>query len=753
MNLYSIVSFCGFATVFGIVPCSHAEEIPACPDRGELISAEQGLCRFRLESGGGDGTDCFRLIIEANPQSVMPLRSFLDELHAFLKQQAEQGVDVCRLREIECLDLSLFQEMNEAFRREGVPTEPVGAPLAIDRLLRTKPRYFQPFQNLMNKHSLAVLHWGEIEMMPAPGPNSWGEGICSPRIRLKHMEIGPYDYHPAAVPVRARRGNILDRNGIVLATSQTRYNVVVDLIRFKEIRHCIHALARFLATTSSEWPYADDQERQQIISSMEGKLKACLGNESDADYQEMATRYRYACAILFAGLASEILSAAPDTLEHDIAQYGIPESNQKKMVLLSHLETPEKIERLKALLIEYGWGDCFSFPGKDVRSYPLGLFAPLVLGYTDFSESGRFGIEKFYDHRLCGRDGNPFLEPKHGEPIRLAMMVHSQQLVSEALSREAAATGAQWGAAILLEASSGHVLAMAGWPEVDLRSRRAACEASTNPVTQALLEPAGTSRLFVAAAAWDSGMLAPDTKVSCLPLNIRGDAPALRDKNPAGDEMTSRDCLTRFSIPGTARMGLRTGWETYNSYLEAFGLKEKCDIDLREKTRPRLADGRDRVHFSRMAIGYSMSLTPMHLAVAYAAAANGGIRVSPSLLQNDVVNEKRKRRVMSPETAAELLKLMEDNVAHGAGASLRVEGVRVGGFTGISRNITPRGTYSETIRTFCCAGVVPVNRPRYVCVVVLSGINSEAKENNNPAASVFTDIVGNLESFGLYSRR
>lgn len=531
--------------------------------------------------------------------------------------------------------------------------------------------------------------------------------------------------------IPARRGRIVDRNGTCLANNEPRADIIVDLVRLAEPRQCARTLAREQVEQAVAGNPVPEEEKQRLSETLARQLAADMmakATEWDTDRVNQAFDREL---MVLGRLLAVPLNKGEEEVICRLRQDGAPEGGRKRWMRLSARLDDEQQQTLQRLLAAYGLEGSIRVRPAYRRGYPQKNSLCHVLGYVDANTHGVNGIEKSRDAILKGCSGSPAQPPVPGEDIRLSIDLGLQQCAERALQDGMAATAAHHGAVILVDAVTGDILAMASAPGFDLNNRADIGDAALNFAVQGLFEPGGISRILPATAAWDEGKATPQNRVDCSPMHLN--ETVLHDGEQAVDSLEARECLTRFSIPGTARLGMNRGWTAYHRYLERYGLTDKTPIDLPGATMPRFSNGDDEVDFASMTIGYGMNVTPLHMAMAYAAIANDGVRLKPRLLLNrsglagtstSAPAPEEAAKVMRPATAALLQSVMEENVQNGAGTNLQVSGVRVGGFTGCARGLI-NGYYQENLTTFSCAAFFPCNRPRYACVVVLEHCRTE----------------------------
>ncbi|MBD3764401.1 MAG: penicillin-binding protein 2 [Rhodobacterales bacterium] len=370
------------------------------------------------------------------------------------------------------------------------------------------------------------------------------------------------------------------------------------------------------------------------------------------------------------------------------------------------------------------------FGPREMRLYPNGRLAAHVLGGASFGDEGvhsaevigTAGIEKALDDRL--RD------PAHaGQPVALSLDLTVQAAVEEVLGAGMTMMNAKGAAAILMEAATGEILALSSLPDFDPNDRPQpptqgdpADSPLFNRAVQGLYELGSTFKIFAAAQALDLGLVNPETLVDAsAPMTFgRHKIKEFQNKN-YGPQLSVTDIIVKSSNVGTARLALQIGAVRQQAFLKSLGLFDPTPVELVEAPRARpLIPARwvDIVTITT-SYGHGMSASPLHLAAAYAAIANGGVAVRPTLLHGGP--HAPGPRVMSEQTARQAVSMLRDVVAREEGTAnlAEVPGYAVAGKTGTADKPNPRGGYydDKVINTF--ASVFPAHDPKYVLIVTL----------------------------------
>ncbi|MEZ5796430.1 MAG: penicillin-binding protein 2 [Paracoccaceae bacterium] len=379
------------------------------------------------------------------------------------------------------------------------------------------------------------------------------------------------------------------------------------------------------------------------------------------------------------------------------------------------------------------------FGPREMRLYPNGTLAAHVLGGYAFGAEGvhsaevigTAGVEKALDVRL--RD-----PAQGGEPLTLSLDLTVQATVEEVLGAGITMLNARGGAAILMDVRSGEILALASAPTFDPNDRPVPlvsrdAEPSDSPLfnraVQGLYELGSTFKIFAVAQAMQLGLVNPQTMVDANAPMIWGKHKIKEfEGHNYGPLLSVTDVIAKSSNVGTAHIALMIGGLRQQAFLKSLGFFEPTPIELVEApgARPLIPKKWPDIVTITTSYGHGMSASPLHLATAYAAIANGGIYVKPTLLKQ--TGQAQGTRVMSEEVAADSRRMLRRVVTDGTASLGDVPGYEVAGKTGTADKPKKTGGYykDKVINTF--ASMFPASNPRYVLIVTLD----EAVDSSGP---------------------
>jgi cell division protein FtsI (penicillin-binding protein 3) len=370
------------------------------------------------------------------------------------------------------------------------------------------------------------------------------------------------------------------------------------------------------------------------------------------------------------------------------------------------------------------------FAPRDMRLYPNGKLAAHIMGGASFGREGVraaevigvAGAEKYFDSYL--RD-----PANAGKPLELSLDLTVQAASERVLDGGMKLMNAKGATSILMDVHSGEVISVVSLPSFDPNDRpRVAIEgdASDSPLfnrsVQGVYELGSTFKIFAAAQAMELGLVTADTMINTAgPMRVGGhNIGEFHNKNYG--TISVSQIIEKSSNRGTGRLALMIGKERQQEFLRSLGLFDKSPFEIIEASgsTPLLPSRYTDLSAVTISYGHGISTTTMHLAAGYAAIANGGRIVKPTLLKQKgpVMGE----RVMREEVAAAARAMLRDVVSGDDGTATfgDVDGYFVAGKTGTADKPMPRGGgyyKDKTITTF--ASMFPAQDPRYVLIVTL----------------------------------
>lgn len=437
--------------------------------------------------------------------------------------------------------------------------------------------------------------------------------------------------------------------------------------------------------------------------------------------------------------------------------------SSRSFVWISRKLPPEKADAINKLNLKGVY-----LQKENQRFYPKRDLAAHVLGFVDLDEKGLMGIERELDSQIRGKSERIVVmadarqrwfdgveaQRERGASVVLTLDEKIQYTAERELAAAIAKTRAVAGTVIVMNPNTGEILALANWPKFNPnKASDAAAETWMNRAVSAIYEPGSTFKLITLTAAFDQGITHPDEIFDCENGAVYISGHRIRDHKPFG-LLTVSDILAKSSDVGAIKIALRLGAPKFYDYIRAFGFGTPTGVELPYESRGRVERLEDwkPISLGAISMGQEIGVTPVQLITAVSAIANGGLLYKPHVIAELRRGEKvlpadgpltpsEPKRVIRPETAATLRRLMEGVVLHGTGPLAHLDGWTSAGKTGTAQKIDPAtGRYSPTQYIASFTGFAPINNP---AVTILVSLDSPVglHEGGDVAAPVFKRIA------------
>ena len=461
-------------------------------------------------------------------------------------------------------------------------------------------------------------------------------------------------------------------------------------------------------------------------------------------------------AQLAAQLLSRVLGIPSEVLEVKL-------QSLQGFVWIARKVPPDTKEAVEALNLKGIY-----FQKENQRIYPKRDLAAHVLGFVDLDEKGLAGVEYELDSQIRGKSEKIVVmadarqrwfdgveaQRERGADVVLTLDEQIQYIAERELLAAISKTHALAGTVVVTDSNDGQILALANWPKFNPNAaNEASAEARMNRAVSALYEPGSTFKLITLAAAFDQGIVRPEEVFDCQNGAVYLAGHRIRDHKPFG-LLTVSDILAKSSDVGAIKIALRLGAPKFYDYIRAFGFGQPTGVDLpgESKGLVRRLENWSAISIGSISMGQEVGVTPIQLISAVSAIANGGLLYRPHvvrelrrdnkrLLAEGVLTPIEPRRVIQPETAATLRRLMEGVILNGTGPLAHLEGWTAAGKTGSAQKIDPStGRYSHTQLIASFTGFAPINNPAVTILVSLDSPVGQ-HEGGQVAAPVFKRIA------------
>ncbi len=430
----------------------------------------------------------------------------------------------------------------------------------------------------------------------------------------------------------------------------------------------------------------------------------------------------------------------------------VTRSMDKEFLYLKRHLSPEQAKQVLSLKL----------PGVNVqreyrRYYPAGEVAGHLVGFTNIDDEGQEGLELAFNHWLAGESGakrvlkdrlgrsvenvESIRPPNHGKDLRTSIDLRIQYLAYRALKKAIQQYNAESGSIVILDVQTGEVLAIVNQPTYNPNDRsQFSAERYRNRAITDIFEPGSSIKPLIVAAALESGDYRPSSVIDTAPGYVVVGPKTIEDSRNLG-RVSLTTILARSSNVGVTKLAMTLEPEELWNTMTDFGLGALTSSGFPGESAGLLT------HYSHwrpinqatLAYGYSVSVTPLQLAQAYAVLGSAGVLRPASLVALDEPAEGRQ--VLTRETAAAVRRMLEEVVRPGGtGTKASVTGYRVAGKTGTARKFAAGG-YSEDKYISIFAGLAPASEPRLAAVVVIDEPSGELYYGSDVAAPVFADVM------------
>lgn len=563
-------------------------------------------------------------------------------------------------------------------------------------------------------------------------------------------------------PLLAQNGYIIDRNEEIIARNNPVTTIIVDKKNLGDASVVAAGVAYSSAILREDWASADENRRDQIVRSLRHQVVATRDDEDIV---------RQHLSFLVSVLTPHLDFDTKEQLLQKIGKLG-----RGEVILAKDIpeETSDKIQEA----VRENRIQCLRFEKSYRRIYPNPNLAPHVIGIVNHEGDGVAGIEKSRNSYLHGKDGWELTKrdvrnlplgktsgvikpPIKGLDIQLTLDLTIQAIVEEELDAALAFAKSEQGTIVVMKPDTGEVLAMASRPTFNLNKRENVQQGGSNYSMQAIYEPGSTFKIVAISGVLEDGLAHPQTSVFCHNGALHEFSPPLKDYAPFG-YLTLEQVLAKSSNIGTYQFAKKLGKDRFYHYMEAFGFGKRTGIDLGGEQAGIAARSDNNREFASKCYGYNVSVTPLQIANAYCVIANGGKLMKPMLTKAALAPNGMHVADFHPEIVQEtisertalLMRRALATVTEKSGTATRaaVPGYDVAGKTGTAWKVI-KGKYDRTKKVTSFVGMLPVEKPEFVCVVVIDEPQASPEVlgggvgGGTVAAPVFSKVAGRIASY------
>ncbi len=538
-------------------------------------------------------------------------------------------------------------------------------------------------------------------------------GCAAILLRLGHLHLTPSAKlseedarHVGRMNIEIPRGEIFDRNGLVLATSTEVPSIFVDPRRVEEPL----ALTNYIS--------------MQLGIPEDDVLDRLARTDAQGRVRKMNTIKRW----------------VTDVSERELAA-------------------------LKAFS-----NDAVIIQNEPVRYYPHGDSASHLLGFVNRAGEASEGLELAFDQHLRSESGVllarkdhgrrllpsgllAYEAPRGGEMVQLTLDINIQHTLEGALDQRMEEVGAAAGLGIIMEVHSGAILALASRPAFDPNQYDAyPAEMRKNRALLDVFEPGSVFKIVTGAAALEHGLVTPETLINCENGSFNPYGHRIRDFYRLG-VVPFQEAFEQSSNIAFIKLAALLGAERLEEWIRLFGFGERTSPDFRFESRGlfRPRNEWSRLSMGSLPMGQEIAVTMPQLAKSMAVIANGGYVVQPYFVEHAVTQQGEvtyqyqappPQRILSAATAKTMQHLCHQVVLNGTGRAANIQEYRAGGKTGTAQMARTDGRgYDPDRYTTVFAGFAPVADPRLVGVIVIQEPTNDRRYGGFVCGPVFKEVM------------
>ena len=436
---------------------------------------------------------------------------------------------------------------------------------------------------------------------------------------------------------------------------------------------------------------------------------------------------------------------------------------------LKHRLSDDEIEKIKNLKLKG-----IHLSDENYRYYPSNELAANVMGFVGWKDNtlgGRYGLESYFDDQMKGEEGSLFHQrdasgsaigigqkeitaARNGDSYVLTIdhivQYQTEKIIKNAVEKYAA----DGGDITVMDPVTGKILAMASYPTFNPNDYAKTEDVNSfrNPAVNDAYESGSVFKPFTIAAGLDSGKISPDTTYTDTGAVTEAGYTIKNSDLKANGVQTMTNVLEKSLNTGVIYVEKLLGNKNFADYVQRFGFGAQTGVDMMGEARGNvvnLKNLKSNIQFFTASFGQGITVTPIQLASAYSAIANGGTLMKPQIVDKimhadgseEDIEPQEVRRVISEQAAAQTAQMLRSVVTNGHGKRADVPGFLVGGKTGTAQVVDAETkSYANGKSTGSFAGFAPINDPKFTIVVKLDDPkNVEWAESS--AAPAFGELM------------
>lgn len=492
-------------------------------------------------------------------------------------------------------------------------------------------------------------------------------------------------------------------------------------------------------------------------------------------------------------LKEHIAKALSEIFELDYNEVLVKVTSTNSVETIAKKVDTEKVAKLKKWMTDNKVTSGINIDEDTKRSYPYNNLASNLIGFCGNDNNGLAGLEYYWDSTLTGTPGKvttaidaaqdaipdeeeQYIAPENGSNITLSIDVNIQTIVEKYLKQAVDENNCKnGGSMILMDPSTGDILAMATYPDYNLNTPFEPNESMlatwdslsseeksnslykmySNKVVNETYEPGSVFKIIVASTALEENIVDTDTPGTfyCPGYEMVSGTKIRCAKSAGHGSQSLRNALENSCNPALIQLGQKIGVSTLYKYFRAFGLFEKTGIQTAGESSSQfhVESNVRSTELATMSFGQRFTITPLQMITAASAIANNGVLVKPRIVTKienpdtgvvTNVEVENVRQVISSETASKVRSMMQSVVVDGGGQSGAVKGYSIGGKTGTSE---PDANHPENGFVASFLAIAPVENTKVVALLSLYGLSSSQNHYGGQiAAPVVSQVLSEV---------